>query len=81
MEGVRKAMNERNLHEGQWESRRRTTWKNVLKPAYIYKITEGIFCLCFVGSTKTLIKGRSVHYLVNCLLQCCVFGLLMVYLD
>jgi hypothetical protein len=41
MEGIRKAMNERNL-QGDWEERkqrnlrRRTAWKNVLKPAYIY---------------------------------------------
>jgi hypothetical protein len=40
MEGIRKAMNERNLSEGQWEdleameSRCRTTEKSVLKPIY-----------------------------------------------
>jgi hypothetical protein len=42
MEGIKKAMNERNLNEGQWEDRKQWSLgvghcrKNVLKPVYIY---------------------------------------------
>ena len=42
MEGIRKAMNERNLNEGQWEDRKQWSLgvgqrrKKVLKPRYIY---------------------------------------------
>jgi hypothetical protein len=41
MEGIRKATNERNLKEGQWEDRKQWSLgvgqrrKNVLKPIYI----------------------------------------------
>jgi hypothetical protein len=42
MEGIRKAMNDRNLNEGQWEDRKQWSLgdgqrrKNVLEPIYIY---------------------------------------------
>jgi len=46
MEGIRKAMNERNLNEGQWEDRKQWSLgvgqrrKSVLKPIYIYIYKE-----------------------------------------
>jgi len=42
MEGIKKAMNERNLNEGQWEDRKQWSLgvgqrrKNVLNPLYTY---------------------------------------------
>jgi len=51
MEGIRKAMNERNLNEGQWEDRkqsslgvgqRRKTFRN--RYIYIYIISTCILC-------------------------------------
>ena len=51
MEGIRKAMNERNLNEGQWEDRKQWSLgvghrrKNVLKPIYIYTYIYIYICL------------------------------------
>jgi hypothetical protein len=44
MEGIKNAMNERNLNEGQWEDRKRWSLgvgqrRKVLKPTYIYIYT------------------------------------------
>jgi hypothetical protein len=54
MEGIRKAMNERNVNEGQWEGRKQWSLgvgqcrKKVLKPKYIY-IKENL-CSTLLGS-------------------------------
>jgi hypothetical protein len=55
MEGIRKAMNERNLNEGQWEDRKQWSLgvgqrrKNVLKRMciYIYIYTR-VYNICYV---------------------------------
>ena len=47
IEGIRKAMNQRNLNEGQWEDRKQWSLgvgqrrKKVLKPIYIYIKDKG----------------------------------------
>jgi hypothetical protein len=60
MEGIRKAMNERNLNEGQWEDRKQWSLgveqrrKTFLKPIYIYIYTHNLTCAntAVVGGTK-----------------------------
>jgi hypothetical protein len=54
-EGIRKAMNERNLKEGQWEDRKQWSLgvgqqKNVLKPIYIYIY---IYIRVYIGQTAS----------------------------
>ena len=62
MEGIRKAMNERNLNEGQWEDRkqwslgvgqRRKTFSNRYIYIYIYKIIYNVFGRKIKASKRT----------------------------
>jgi len=67
MEGIRKAMNERNLNEGQWEameSRCRTTYKNVLKPIYIYTHNE-VVKLNHRGITQSKARINADYFRTN----------------
>jgi hypothetical protein len=65
MEGIKKAMNERNLHEGQCEDREqwslgfRQRKKNVLKPIYKDKITNLI-----ENRQQTILFGNTLKNLV-----------------
>jgi hypothetical protein len=71
MEGIRKAMDERNLSEGQWkkmESRRRTT-KSVLKPIYGWMVKQQILSThkgCVNNSyTKVVVKTDYFKFLLS----------------
>ena len=74
VEGKKKAMNERNLYEGQWEDRKQWSLgvvqrKKVLKPIYIYIYMCVCVCVCVCVLYYKQLQIEYEDYVNNCTRQ------------